>query len=300
MDSFNFAGIDIGSNAIRLLIKNAVPGKSYNNAVLNKLVYLRLPMRLGGDVFVNGKITDQKAHELCSGLKIYKSLLDYYKIKDTHFRACATSATRNASNGKQVVEKIEKELGIKIDIIDGLEESQLLFKTNIYNLPVGNTFLSADLGGGSFQITIFKNKKIHWTHSYKIGTVRILNNSVDDSEYSAFENKMKEIAIEYKDLILIGSGGNINKISKVIGKKTIEKIELEYLYKEMKDLSVDDRIKKYCFRKDRADVIVFAENLYLKLIDILGVSKIYVPKIGLADGIIRQMYEKHIDKNKNE
>ncbi|MEA3450690.1 MAG: hypothetical protein U9Q83_02160 [Bacteroidota bacterium] len=295
MESFNFAGIDIGSNAIRLLIKNAVPGESYNDAVLNKLVYLRLPMRLGGDVFVNGKITEQKAQEFYSGLKIYKSLLDYYKIKDSHFRACATSATRSATNGKQVIEKIEKELGIKIDIIDGLEESQLLFKTNIYNLPDGDTFLSADLGGGSFQITIFKDKKIVWTYSFDIGTVRILNDSVDASEYIAFEDKMKEISAKYNDLILIGSGGNINKISKVVGNKTIEKENLVLLYEEMKNLSLDERIKKYSFRKDRADVIVSAEYLYINLMTILNINKIYVPKIGLADGIIRQLYEQNVE-----
>ncbi len=294
MDTRKFAGIDIGSNAIRLIIKNVVPGESYKDAILNKLVYLRLPMRLGGDVFQYGKITDAKKQEFLKGLKIYKDLLDYYKIDNDLYRACATSATRSASNGKEVIDTAFAKLGLKIDIIDGIEESELLFRTNIYNLPEGNKFLSADLGGGSLQITIFEDKKLVWTHSYKIGTVRILNNTVDPDEYTNFENEMKKIKHDYNNIKLIGSGGNINKISKVVGEKNLELDDISNLYEKLNKMSIEERIKKYSFRKDRADVIVPAAHIYLKLLKILDQNKIYVPKIGLADGIIRELYEKHI------
>ncbi len=295
MDNLKFAGIDIGSNAIRLIIKNVVPGETYKDAILNKLVYLRLPMRLGGDVFKYGKITDSKIREFMQGLRIYRDLMDYYEIDDNHYRACATSATRSAKNGKQVINKIRKELGLKIDIIDGVEESELLFKTNIYNLPEGHTFLSADLGGGSLQVTLFKDKKLIWTHSYKIGTVRLLNKTVNEKEFEKLNKRLSEIKKEYKDLKIIGSGGNINKISKVIGEKHVERDDIEKLYDKLKKMSVEERIKKYKFRKDRADVIVPAAKIYIDLLKKLDKKKIYVPKIGLADGIIRELYEKYLD-----
>ena len=294
MDNLKFAGIDIGSNAIRLIIKNVVPGESYKDAILNKLVYLRLPMRLGGDVFKYGKITDSKVAEFMQGLMIYKNLMDYYNIDEKHYRACATSATRSAKNGKKVIDKIRKELGLKIDIINGEEESELLFRTNIYNLPEGHTFLSADLGGGSLQVTLFQDKKLIWTHSYKIGTVRLLNKTVDSKEFVKLEKRLHEIKKDYKNLKVIGSGGNINKISKIIGEKNVELDDIEKLYEKLKDLKIEERIKKYKFRKDRADVIVPAAKIYIDLLKKLDENKIYVPKIGLADGIIRELYEANI------
>lgn len=289
-----FAGIDIGSNAIRLIINDVVPGENYGDSILKKIVYLRLPMRLGGDVFQFGKISDIKIKEFLAGLKIYKDILEYYKIEEDHYRACATSATRSASNGMDVIKLVKKKLGLKIDIIDGVEESELLFKTNIYNLPEGNIFLSADLGGGSLQITLFKNDTLVWTHSYKIGTVRILSKTTKQSEFDDFENKMKEIATKYDDLRLIGSGGNINKISKVIGNKHLKFNEIKALYDDLEPLTINQRIKKYRFRQDRADVIVQASEIYIKLMELLNINTIYVPKIGLADGIIRELYEKHL------
>lgn len=294
MKNYKFAGIDIGSNAIRLIIKNVVPGDDYSEAILNKLVYLRLPLRLGGDVFTTGKISENKYQEFLKAMNIYKDLLDFYGIKN-NIRACATSATRSAKNGIETIKRIEKDTGIKIDIIDGIEESELLFKTNIYNLKDEKTYLSADLGGGSLQITIFKDNKLVWTHSYLIGTVRMINNIVDDAEYEALEEKMKEVAKEHKKIKLIGSGGNINKISKLLKNKNVKLSKLEDLYDEMNSMSVEKRIRHYKFREDRADVIVPAADLYIKLLKLLDADEIYVPKIGLADGIIRELYEKTID-----
>ncbi len=291
MKNYQYAAIDIGSNAMRLLINNVIPGKNYKKALTNKLVYLRMPLRLGGDVFINNKISDSKFEEFLKAMKIYKELLDFYKITD--YRACATSATRTAENGAEVIAKIQKETGIKIDIIDGNEEALLLFKTNLYNLPNGKTFLSADLGGGSLQLTLFADEKLIWTHSYKIGTVRLLNNLVEDAEFDALDKRLKEIKKEYKNIRVIGSGGNINKISKICGEKTLEIDDVEKLYDELKDLSVLERMKEYKFREDRADVIVPAAKIYIDLLKTLGEEKIFVPKIGLVDGIIRELYEKY-------
>ncbi len=292
MENFKFAGIDIGSNAIRLIIKNVVPGDNYKDAVLNKLVYLRLPLRLGGDVFTKGYITDKKFDEFLKGLLIYNDLMDFYQIGN-NYRACATSATRSAKNGKEIMAKIMKSTGIKIDIIDGTEESELLFKTNIYNLKDDKIYLSADLGGGSLQLTIFEDKKLIWTHSYKIGTVRMLNNIVSDDEVEKFEDKMREIRKKYKKIKIIGSGGNINKMSKLIKSKNVSLSDLKKLLEDLKSYSYEERIRHYKFRADRADVIVPACELYIKLLKLLDADEIYVPKIGLADGIIRELYEKN-------
>ncbi|MBN2891124.1 MAG: Ppx/GppA family phosphatase [Bacteroidales bacterium] len=290
---YKYAGIDIGSNAVRLIVNNVIPGDDYKDAIMNKLVYLRLPLRLGGDVFMTNRIGDQKTQEFTNAMQIYKDLIDFYKIES--FRACATSATRSAENGKEVIELIKQKTGISIDVIDGVEESMLLYKTNLYNLPEGKTFLSADLGGGSLQLTLFEGDRFIWTHSYKIGTVRILSNSVNPKEFVDFEEKMKEIKEEFSDLRLIGSGGNINKISKLVGEKTVELNDIEKLKDELEPLSLIKRMKKHNLRQDRADVIVPASEIYIKLMKILDINKIFVPKIGLADGIIRELYEQNHD-----
>lgn len=291
MKEYKYAGIDIGSNAIRLLINTVIPGKSYDDAIMNKLVYLRLPIRLGDDVFKNGVIGAEKTQSFLNGLSIFKQLIDFYSIEN--YRACATSATRSALNANEIVTEIQKKIGLKIDVIDGYEEAIVLFKTYIYNLPDGDIFLSADLGGGSLQLSLFENKKLLWTHSYDIGTVRQLENVVSNSEISKFEKKVKEISKLYKNLKIIGSGGNINKIGSILNKKRVELDDIQNLYNNLKPLSLIERMKKYSFRLDRADVILPATEIYIKLLNIANKSNIYVPKIGLSDGIIRELYEKY-------
>lgn len=293
-ENIKFAGIDIGSNAIRIVISSIKSAESYKDAELEKLAYLRLPLRLGGDVFTFGEIREIKIKNFVNAMKVYRNMLDYYEIDK--FRACATSATRSASNGKEVIQKIKNETGISIDVIDGEEESMLLYETNRHNLPEGKLFLSADLGGGSLQTTLFKGDELIWTHSYEIGTVRMINNTIDKNEMQKFEERMKEIEDTYKDIRVIGSGGNINKISKLIKEKTIEASDIDKLLKELEPLSVEQRMKKFELRKDRADVIVPAALIYKNLLEILKVNKIYVPKIGLADGIIRQLFDDYISK----
>ncbi len=294
MDLKRYAGIDIGSNAVRLIIKDVLPGDSYGNAVLNKRVYVRLPLRLGGDVFLHNKIKAKKEKGFINAINIYKNLLDFYDV--TKVRACATSAVRNASNKVEIIEKIKNKTGITIDVISGEEEAKLIFETNKYNLPDDDTYLSADLGGGSLQLTLFKNDELIWTHSYNIGTVRMLNGKVKQSELQKFESELREIKRNYTNIRILGTGGNINQISKLFKSKTVLYSGLKKLNDDLNILSLEERMRKFTFRADRADVIIPALKIYLLLLKITESDKIYIPKTGLADGIIRQLYENDFGK----
>jgi len=294
MDLKRYAGIDIGSNAVRLIIKDVLPGDSYGNAVLNKRVYVRLPLRLGGDVFLHNKIKAKKEKDFINAIKIYKNLLEFYDVKNV--RACATSAVRSADNGKEIIEKVKQKTGINIEVISGEEEAMLIFETNKYNLPDDETYLSADLGGGSLQLTLFKNDELIWTHSYKIGTVRMLNRKVKQSELQKFESELREIKRKYTNIKLLGTGGNINQISKLFKSKTVLYSGLKKLNDDLNIMSLEERMRKFTFRADRADVILPALEIYLQLLKITESDKIFIPKTGLADGIIRQLYENDFGK----
>jgi len=284
-----YAGIDIGSNATRLIIKDVLPGETYDKALLKKSLYVRLPVRLGSDVFEYGKIRKKKEKDFINALKVYKNLLDFYEVNNV--RACATSAVRNAENRKEIIRKIKDKTGISIEIIDINEEAKLIFETNKYHLPEDSTFLSADLGGGSLQLTLFKSNKLFWSDSYKIGTIRMLKNKVKDKEIKRFKNDLIHLLKTHKKIKLIGTGGNINSVSKIFRNKTVSLTFLKELYAELIPLSIDERMIRYFFRLDRADVIIPALKSYINLMEITGISEIYVPKTGLADGIIRQLYE---------
>ncbi|MCF6366772.1 MAG: Ppx/GppA family phosphatase [Bacteroidales bacterium] len=295
MNLKRYAGIDIGSNAVRLIIKDVLPGSSYGNAILKKRVYVRLPLRLGGDVFLYNKIKKEKEKEFIKAIKIYKNLLDFYNI--TMFRACATSAVRSAENGIEILNKIEKKTGVNIEIISGREEAMLIFETNKHNLPYDATYLSADLGGGSLQLTLFKNDDIICTHSYKIGTVRMLKEKVKQNELKKFENELAEIKNNYNNIKLLGTGGNINQINKLFKSNNVSFVSLKKLYDELNNISVEERMRKYTFRTDRADVIIPALEIYLKIMGIADSEDIYIPGTSLADGIIRELYENDLEKN---
>ncbi len=284
-----YAGIDIGSNAVRLIIKDVLPGETYNKSLLKKSLYVRLPVRLGADVFEYGKIRKKKEKDFINAMKVYKNLLDFYEVNN--FRACATSAVRSAENGLKITSEIKEKTGIEIEIIDIQEEANLIFETNKYNLPEESTFLSADLGGGSLQLTLFKSNKLFWSDSYKIGTVRMLRNKVKHKEISRFENDLKDIIRTHKDIKLIGTGGNINSVSKIFRNKTVPLSFMKDLYNELEPLNINERMMRYFFRIDRADVIIPALRIYINIMEITGKENIFVPKTGLADGIIRQMYE---------
>lgn len=293
MISKRYAGIDIGSNAVRLLISDIYPGNTYKEAVIKKRALLRLPVRLGSDVFLTGGVGETKMQELLRAMRIYSELIDFYKVE--HYRACATSATRTSKNKNEILNRIFTETKIDVEPIDGEEEALLLFETNRYNLPEGSHFLSADLGGGSLQLTLFDRDKLIWTHSYQIGTVRMIHNVVNPAEYKSFINKMTEISSNYPNLTVIGSGGNIIKISKICSQGTVLKENIIHLLVRLKEMDIETRMRTFQFGADRADVIVPAAQIYIDLLNILKINTIYVPKTGVADGIIRHLYEKHID-----
>jgi len=288
-DIKRYAGIDIGSNATRLIIKDVLPGESYDKALLKKSLYVRLPVRLGADVFEFGKIREKKEKDFINAIKVYENLLDFYAV--SNIRACATSAVRSAANGDEIIKKIKDKTGIHIEIIDIREEAELIFETNKYHLPEESTFLSADLGGGSLQLTLFKSNKLFWSDSYKTGTLRMLKNKVKDKEIKRFEKDLEELSKKYNKIKLLGTGGNINTISKIYRNKTVSLTFMKHLYKELKPLSINERMIKYFFRADRADVIIPALKIYIDILNITQTENIYVPKTGLADGIIRQLYE---------
>jgi exopolyphosphatase/guanosine-5'-triphosphate,3'-diphosphate pyrophosphatase len=293
MISTRYAGIDIGSNAVRLLISDIYPGNTYKEAVIKKRALLRLPVRLGSDVFLTGGVGEQKMKELLRAMTIYSELIDFYKVEK--YRACATSATRSSKNKNEIINRIFAEAKIVVEPIDGEEEALLLFETNRYNLPAGSHFLSADLGGGSLQLTLFDRDNLIWTHSYQIGTVRMIHDVVNPAEYKSFIDKMSEISVKYPDLTVIGSGGNIIKISKICSQINVQKENIIQLLARLKEMDIETRMRTFQFGPDRADVIVPAAQIYIDLLDVLNLNSVYVPKTGVADGIIRHLYEKHID-----
>ncbi len=290
-----YAGIDIGSNAVRLIIKDLLPAEN-NKFTLKKRVYIRLPLRLGLDVFSVGKIMKEKQDEFLKAMQIFKDVTDYYRVNE--YRACATSAMRNAKNNKIITDQIKEKTDINIEIIDGHEEAELLYLTNREKLEKGQYYISADLGGGSLQIGLFKYTELIWAHAYKTGTLRFITKTVEQKEIISLEKKLENLKKEYPDAKLTGSGGNINKISKLINKNILTYQDLENLYKNLIELSYSERIKKYAFREDRADVILPALKIYMRLMKATGKNTIFVPKTGLADGIIHDLFLKDYEINK--
>ncbi len=284
-----YAGIDIGSNATRLIIKDLLPVKN-NRFTLKKRVYIRLPLRLGTDVFSSGKILKDKSAEFVKAMQIFKDIMDFYNVKT--YRACATSALRNAENKTAVSTFVKEQSGINIDIIDGHEEAELLYLTNREKLDKDSYYISADLGGGSLQIGLFKHTQLIWAHAYKTGTLRFVTKTVKQKEIKALEQKLGELKEQYPDAKLVGSGGNINKISKICSKSIVPYSDMQQLYEDIVSLSFSERLIKYKFREDRADVILPALKIYMRLMETTGKDRIFIPKTGLADGIIHALFLK--------
>lgn len=292
MKDKTYAAIDIGSNAVRLLIKKY---EKDDGEHLKKLLLLRVPLRLGFDVFAKGKVSPKKAENLIRLMKAYRQLMKIYDVDE--LRACATSAMRDAENGKELIKVIEDKTGIKIEIIAGEEEAKIVYYNHIeYNgAPEGN-YLYVDVGGGSTEINLLAHGELQESLSFNIGTVRILTDKVKDDEWTRLNEELTKIASQYKDLVIIGSGGNINKLYKLAKSKNEEDNsfsveELSRMYHLLKPLSVEERIKKYDLKPDRADVIIPASEIFLTVASITGAKKIVVPVIGVADGIIDGLFE---------
>lgn len=291
-----YAAIDIGSNAVRLLIKQIQPGEHPKSS---KMLLLRVPLRLGFDVFSRGEVSEKKGKDLIRLMKSYRHLMKIYGT-DAH-RACATSAMRDAANGMKLIHKVEKESGIKIEIIDGQEEARIVYENHIEQMKdrKGN-FMYVDVGGGSTEINLICDGGLVCSRSYNIGTVRILNGAVKDSEWDRLKKDMADLAASYPGIEIIGSGGNINKLVKMVKgrdkrypRMSVE--SLSELYGILRPLSVEERMLRYDLKPDRADVIVPAAEIFLTIAGILGSRQIFVPVIGLADGIIDDLYSRDME-----
>ena len=285
------AAIDIGSNAARLLITETSVYKD-GTVDFTKLTLLRIPLRLGFDVFDNGFVSNEKKKKLIETLKAYRLLMNIYNVEA--YKACATSAMRDAGNGPQIMREIYAETGFDINIISGVEEAAILYETHIAdNLANNNSYIYIDVGGGSTEVTLYAQDKTIFKESFNIGTIRLLHNKVTDEQWDHVKWFIKTHTKDHQPLEAIGTGGNINKIFSISKRKDGKSLPLDLLkdyYKELSYTSLEERKHLYHLRDDRADVIVPALQVYISIMRWAGAEEIYVPKIGLADGLIKMLY----------
>jgi exopolyphosphatase/guanosine-5'-triphosphate,3'-diphosphate pyrophosphatase len=286
------AAIDIGSNAARLLITDVIERPNGKPDFI-KLTLVRVPLRLGFDVFEKGEITESKSEMFVKTIQSYKLLLEVYNV--THHIAVATSAMRDAVNSKKILERVRKEAGIDIKIISGEEEATYIYENHVAeNLSNNESYLYIDVGGGSTELTFFSDGKLITKESFNIGTIRLLKNQVTEDHWDAMKDFIKKKTSGYHHITAIGSGGNINKIFSLSKRKEGRPLPLELLrnyYKEFSSMSLTQRISLYQLREDRADVIVPALLIYINVMRWADAEEIFVPKIGLADGLIHILYE---------
>ncbi|MGQ0740036.1 MAG: Ppx/GppA phosphatase family protein [Bacteroidota bacterium] len=286
------AAVDIGSNAARLLITDVIAGLQGAPEFI-KVVLVRVPLRLGFDVFDKGEIPAAKVDKIIKTIKSYKLLMDVYEVK--HIKACATSAMRDAINAAEIIRKIKTETGIAIDIISGDQEASFIYENHVAeSLTTEESYLYTDVGGGSTELTFFSDGKMIFKKSFNIGTIRLLKNQVEEAAWDEMKEFIRDKTKGYHHVTVIGSGGNINKIFSISKRKEGKPLTLDLLrdyYKEFSNLSLAQRISLYKLREDRADVIVPALLIYINVMRWADAENIYVPKIGLADGLIHTLYE---------
>jgi exopolyphosphatase/guanosine-5'-triphosphate,3'-diphosphate pyrophosphatase len=287
-----FAAIDIGSNAIRLLIEEVhLDGEEYH---IEKVSLTRVPVRLGEDVFTKGKIGKDKIDQLVNTMFAFYFLMDVHGIEI--MRACATSAMREAKNSKSVIKKIKDTTGLHIEILSGDEEADLIFSNYFaQNLNHEGTYLYIDVGGGSTELTLLRNGKRLKGKSFELGTVRMLSDATDNKVWDKARRWIQSALETDEEITAIGTGGNINTLFKIAGKKPtqlISRAEIEQLYERILALTMDERITKMRMKPDRADVIIPACEIYRRLMDYANIQKMIVPKIGLSDGIILDLFNK--------
>jgi exopolyphosphatase/guanosine-5'-triphosphate,3'-diphosphate pyrophosphatase len=291
------AGIDVGSNAIRLLVANVITEEDGTCPSFKKSALVRVPIRLGADSFIKGEISESNKLRMIKAMKAFKLLMSVHGV--LKFYACATSAMREASNGNEVAKEILDKTGVKINIIDGKKEAAIIFSTDLTSIIEKNkSYIYVDVGGGSTEITIFSHGKIINSKSFRIGTVRLLNKEKSFQHvWKSMEFWIKENSKYLKNIHLIGSGGNINKLFKMSGKPMGTPLTLEYIetqFQFLKQLTYEQRIQQLDLNPDRADVIIPATKIYLSAMKWSKAKKIYVPKIGLADGIVKNLYFNNI------
>lgn len=292
------AAIDIGSNAARLLITE-VEENGKGNPSFNKLNLVRVPLRLGFDVFETGDIPKTKINKVVETIKAYKHLLNIYEVR--YLKACATSAMRDARNAEEIIRKVKMETGIEIRVISGDEEASFIYENHIAeNLAKDHSYLYIDVGGGSTELTFFNDGKLVFKESFNIGTIRLLKGLVNESHWDEMKDYIKLGTKGKSDIIAIGSGGNINKVFSLSKKKEGKPLSLELLrdyHKELSSFTLAERMKQYKLREDRADVILPAIQIYVNVMRWANIEEIYVPKIGLADGLVHMLYDEVKNNN---
>ena len=294
-DKIHYAGIDIGSNAVRLLIKCLNDESS--EELLSKVQLVRVPIRLGEDAFMKGRIGKKKSKKLISLMWAYKELMEIYDV--SNYRACATSAMRDADNGLELVQAIEEEVGIKIEIISGREEAQLISQDLINGADINSeaTFLYVDVGGGSTELNLVRHGELLQSHSFNIGTIRQLSGKVEQEEVRLFESYLAQIKESYGEVQVVGSGGNINKLLRLGAPAERAKVNslkyanLQGVYDELVKYTSEERMIRFRLKPDRADVIIPAAEIFLLVGRIICCEKIIVPTKGLSDGIIESIYK---------
>lgn len=293
-----YAAVDIGSNAVRLLIKTVLEQEG-KDTIFKKTSLVRVPIRLGADVFHNGSISDKNSDRMVDAMTAFRLLMKTHDI--SRFRICATSAMREASNGYATAQRIERESGLAVEIIDGEDEAEIIASTDLKDLIEDDrVFLYVDVGGGSTELTLFVNGSREASISFKLGTLRLMNNEGNQALWKEMKAWIKEHTKPYRKISLIGSGGNINSIFKRSGRKVGKALSYKYLskyYKHLKTLSYEERIIELNMNIDRADVVVPATKIYLSAMKWCRGSSMYVPKIGLSDGIIRKLHQDKLAEN---
>lgn len=302
MKNDTFAAIDIGSNAVRLLIKRYEPEDTPPGRPLKKLMLLRVPLRLGFDVFQKGRVSEKKAENLVRLMKAYRQLMKIYSVD--RLRACATSAMRDAENGRDLIKEIEKETDIKIEIIAGEEEARIVYNNHVEcQGDRRGDYLYVDVGGGSTEINFLHDGELRRSMSFNIGTVRLLSGKVKEQEWARMNEGLTDIASGHEDITIIGSGGNINKLYRLATDKddtdkSFPVAELARLYHLLKPMDVRERMARFDLKPDRADVIIPAAEIFLNVASVVGVRRIMVPVIGVADGIIDGLFEEELKVNR--
>lgn len=289
------AAIDIGSNAARLLISDVIDSEN-GSVQFQKINLVRVPLRLGFDVFEKREISPEREIMIINTMMAYRHLLDAYGVPLSHLRAAATSAMRDAVNSGNIIRKVKEKTGIEIEIITGDAEASLIYENHVAeNMDKSHGYLYIDVGGGSTELTFFADGKLVFKRSFNIGTIRLLKQQVTEIHWDEMKDFIKrETKGHDGDMIAIGSGGNINKIFSISKRKEGKPLQLDLLkdyYKEFNSFSVADRVRIYHLREDRADVIVPALQIYINVMRWANIEEIYVPKIGLADGLIQHLYE---------
>ncbi len=297
MDYVHYAAIDIGSNAVKLLIKRL---ESAYLGTFTKVVTLRVPLRLGQDVFTTGKISERKMYDLRDIIKAFALVMKVYGVKKKNFRACATAAMREATNGHEVANLIRTSLDIDIDIISGITEAAIVCAIHA-NRTQANELLYVDVGGGSTEVSLVCYGHIEKTKSYPIGTVRILNGAIAEGVSEELVRDMELIAIDHPNLTIVGAGGNIGKLFNLtdehdLAEQSIKPEVLRKLYDKLSALSIEQRVAQFGLKPDRADVIVPAANIFLLIADAIKAESIEVPSTGLADGIIEDIFWRQTEK----